>query len=111
MYLKFIFKNLRLFYNPGNLWWTIMIIAYLLCGVLFIAFYLLLLAAFSYRRLPSPLQARTQTHTLPPNPDGVLSSHILKANAQNPNLTGIYGFGSGQDAFAARISLVEAAEY
>lgn len=88
-----------------------MIIAYLLCGVLLVVFCLLLLAAFSYRQLPSPLQARTQTLTLPPNPDGVLSSHILKANAQNPNLTGIYGFGSGQDAFAARISLVEAAEY
>lgn len=70
--------------------------------------FLIILAGTSYQSLPT---WTPPTPNITNNQDSLLGKHFLPQIAMHPTLSGIYPLRDGQEAFLARISLVEVASH
>lgn len=81
-----------------------------LIGFLLLIILLVVLALFSYKKLPDNSQ-RTVSQSLAVNPEGALAGHLLPQVAAHPGESGIYPLREGRDAFLARVALAQTAQY
>lgn len=79
-------------------------------AVLLLAVILAFAAVMSYKSLPYNGN-RKPSHRLPPKEDSLLAQHLLPQVAAHPGASGIYSLRHGRDAFLARLSLAETAQY